>query len=94
MKTISTSLLAAVLATFAAGALAQQYVYPAKGQSPDQQKKDEYECHQWAVQQTGYDPTKPAPAPAAAPKPATTATLPGPVAPVISQMPSMTWPRT
>jgi hypothetical protein len=56
------------------GAAAQQYVYPAKGQSPDRQKKDEYECHQWAVQQTGYDPTKPAPAPAAAPKPPTTAT--------------------
>lgn len=50
-----------------APALAQQYVYPAKGQSPEQQKKDEYECHAWAVQQTGFDPTKPqaATAPAA-----------------------------
>jgi len=33
-------------------------VYPAKGQSAEQQKKDEFECHQWAVQQTGYDPTR------------------------------------
>ena len=33
-------------------------VYPAKGQSAEQQQKDEFECHQWAVQQTGYDPTK------------------------------------
>lgn len=32
-------------------------VYPAKGQSPEQQSKDRYECHTWAVQQTGYDPT-------------------------------------
>jgi hypothetical protein len=24
---------------------------------PEQQQKDEFECHQWAVQQTGYDPT-------------------------------------
>ena len=33
-------------------------VYPAKGQSAEQQQKDEFECHQWAVQQTGYDPTR------------------------------------
>jgi hypothetical protein len=55
----------------------QQYVFPQKGQTPDQQKKDEYDCHTWAVNQTGYDPTKPqAPPPqqAAAPKPATTPT--------------------
>jgi hypothetical protein len=64
----------ACAALFAGTAVAQQIVYPAKGQSPDQQKKDEYECHQWAVQQTGYDPTKQSAAPAAAPKPATTAT--------------------
>jgi hypothetical protein len=41
-----------VAAFFAASASAQQYVYPAKGQSPDQQKKDEGECHTWAVQQS------------------------------------------
>ena len=40
------------------GAFAGSYVYPAKGQSPEQQKKDEYACHQWAVQQTGFDPTR------------------------------------
>ena len=67
------AVIAACAALLAGTALAQQIVYPAKGQSPDKQKKDEYECHQWAVQQTGYDPTKAAP-PAAAPKPATTAT--------------------
>jgi hypothetical protein len=40
-------------------ALAQNpIIYPAKGQSPDQQKQDEFECHQWAVNQTGFDPTK------------------------------------
>jgi hypothetical protein len=36
----------------------QMYVYPAKGQSPEQQNKDQYECHSWAVQQTGFDPSK------------------------------------
>ena len=54
-------------------ALAQQYVYPAKGQSADQQKKDEAECRQWAIKQSGYDPAKP-PAQTAPPAPATTAT--------------------
>ena len=34
------------------------YVYPAKGQSPEQQNKDQYECHTWAVQQTGFDPSQ------------------------------------
>ena len=37
---------------------AELMIYPAQGQTPEQQQKDEFECHQWAVQQTGYDPTK------------------------------------
>lgn len=32
------------------------YVFPSKGQNQAQQKKDEYECYNWAVQQTGIDP--------------------------------------
>jgi hypothetical protein len=51
----------------------QQVVYPAKGQSAQQQKKDEGECHTWAVQQSKYDPTNPPPQAAAA-TPPTTAT--------------------
>jgi len=62
-----------IAATFAAGASAQQFIYPAKGQSPAQQTKDEGECHTWAVQQSKYDPTKP-PQQTAAAKPPTTAT--------------------
>jgi hypothetical protein len=54
---------------------AQQYVYPAKGQSAQQQKSDEAACYQWAVQQTGFDPAK-AQAPAAPPTTAT-GTTPG-----------------
>jgi outer membrane lipoprotein SlyB len=34
-------------------------VYPANGQSPEQTDRDRYECHQWAVQQTGVDPSLP-----------------------------------
>jgi YMGG-like Gly-zipper len=45
-------------------ALAQQvYVYPERGQSPQQQQQDRYQCHTWAVQQTGFDPTTAAAAP-------------------------------
>jgi Glycine zipper len=34
-------------------------VYPSKGQSASQQKKDEGECMSWASGQTGFDPTAP-----------------------------------
>jgi len=34
------------------------FIYPAKGQSQEQQDRDRYECHNWAVQQTGFDPTR------------------------------------
>ena len=35
----------------------QLFIYPQRGQSPQQQQQDRFECHQWAVQQTGFDPT-------------------------------------
>jgi hypothetical protein len=36
------------------------YMYPEHGQSTQQQSTDRYECHKWAEQQTGFDPTRPA----------------------------------
>ena len=33
------------------------FVYPKNGQSQQQTDSDRYQCHQWAVGQTGYDPT-------------------------------------
>jgi hypothetical protein len=33
------------------------FVYPRLGQTEQQTAKDRYECHRWAVSQTGYDPT-------------------------------------
>jgi hypothetical protein len=36
----------------------QLYVYPLKNQSQKQQDQDRFECHSWAVQQTGYDPSR------------------------------------
>ena len=73
MKFASLSMTLAALALFAAlPGSTQAAVYPSKGQSPQQQQQDEGECHNWAIQQTGYDPANP-PA-AAAPVQNTTAT--------------------
>jgi len=49
------------------------FAYPAKGQKPDQQSKDEAECYNWSKTQSGYDPLSP-------PAPVETAESKGPVA--------------
>jgi hypothetical protein len=43
---------------FAIGTVTAQelYIYPSKGQSAEQQKKDEFECYNWAKNDTGFDP--------------------------------------
>ena len=33
-------------------------IYPAKGQSPEKQEKDKYQCYTWAKGQTGFDPVQ------------------------------------
>ena len=33
--------------------------FPSKNQSQQQQKKDEFDCYKWAMDQTGYDPMNP-----------------------------------
>ena len=38
-------------------AITQIYFYPTKGQSTEQQSRDHYECYNWAVDQTGFDPS-------------------------------------
>lgn len=40
-------------------AQSQLMIYPASGQSPQQQQQDQYSCHNWSVQQSGYDPSNP-----------------------------------
>jgi hypothetical protein len=37
----------------------QLYIYPRNGQTPDQQARDQYDCHTWAQSQSGFDPTAP-----------------------------------
>lgn len=36
--------------------LTQLYFYPKSGQTNEQQSRDHYECYNWAVKQTGFDP--------------------------------------
>jgi outer membrane lipoprotein SlyB len=38
--------------------ITQVYFYPKEGQTTEQQSRDHYECYNWAVQQTGFDPSQ------------------------------------
>jgi hypothetical protein len=40
-------------------ASADVYVYPERNQSDKQLDRDRYECHKWAVAQSGYNPSDP-----------------------------------
>ena len=40
------------------GGSSNVYAYPKDGQSDEQQSTDRYECHKWAVAQSGFDPTQ------------------------------------
>jgi hypothetical protein len=55
------SLAGAVLATFsllATAAAAEVIVYPKAGQSAEQFQQDQFQCHQLAQQQTGFNPAQ------------------------------------
>ena len=56
-RTILSVALSALTLCATSSAMAQQLiVYPAKGQSAEQQRKDQGECQVWATQNTGIDP--------------------------------------
>jgi len=59
MKRLCAVGLAMMLATAVAAQTATQelYIYPTKGQTAERQEQDRYECHDWAKQQTGFDPS-------------------------------------
>ena len=56
MTTKSRVAVLALAALVSIPAIAQQMIYPAKGQSAKQQQKDEAECYVWAKGKTGHDP--------------------------------------
>ena len=45
-------------ANYGGGNAADVYVYPRNGQTAEQTQNDRYECHSWAVSQSGFDPTR------------------------------------
>jgi len=78
MKTAKAAMVMLVMLGAGHQVLAQDmFIYPGKGQSAEQQDKDEYECYGWARSSSGYDPANPA---AASPAPAPAAKQTGGVA--------------
>jgi hypothetical protein len=64
MRRLSGGVVVLVAVIVAPGvAPGQSYVYPTRGQSPQQQQKDQGECHVWATQQSGVNPAAMAPPP-------------------------------
>lgn len=58
IRSTTVTAVAAAFAINASLAMAQQkpVIYPAKGQSAEQQQKDDGECYVWAKNTTGVDP--------------------------------------
>ena len=55
----AASAVASLSAAIAAEDLSALRVDPQRGQSADQLRRDRYECHNWAVEQTGQAPVAP-----------------------------------
>jgi len=65
----SAGAVAGVLLLGSSTGLAQSFVYPQKGQTPQRQAQDQAECQAWATQQTGINPGMPAAPPPTAQAP-------------------------
>jgi len=63
MARFTTWTLALVLLTAGAVLAQQPTFYPSRGQSPEQQARDQAACQNWAMQQTGAGSTSAAPSP-------------------------------
>jgi hypothetical protein len=68
IRSSAAASLALALGWASAPCAAAPVVYPAKGQSAEQQKKDGGECQAWAKSNTGIDPAAVAAAPPPPPK--------------------------
>ena len=58
-KQLALVLGAAMLWSIPTLAAGQPYIYPGKGQTPQQEESDKGQCYGWAVQQSGFDPANP-----------------------------------
>lgn len=55
---MSALTLSVAVVALSANAQAQLFVFPEKGQSPEQQEQDEFACYKSAQQQTGFNPNE------------------------------------
>src|SRR5262245_54638011 len=62
LKAPLAAALLTALALYGTGIAQGLIVYPANNQSNEQMDRDMAECHAWARNQTGFDPTAPLPA--------------------------------
>jgi hypothetical protein len=53
------AMMAALGLAFAGVTEAEIFVYPKPGQGQAEFQDDQFECHDWAKQETGFDPAKP-----------------------------------
>jgi hypothetical protein len=56
---VITCALTALVSSHPGPAVAQVFIYPSRGQSPQQEQFDKGQCYSWAVQQSGFDPANP-----------------------------------
>ena len=52
------SLAAALSLAFGAARAQEPFAYPPAGRTPEAQKQDQYDCHQWAAEQSHFDPVQ------------------------------------
>ena len=55
---VVTAVIIAGFCSITAMADSRLYVYPNNGQDNEQISQDRYDCHRWAVHETGFDPTQ------------------------------------
>ena len=54
VRSVLTLVLSAIVVQWSFAS--ELYIYPASGQSSDEQKQDEFECYHFGKDQTGFDP--------------------------------------
>src|SRR5262245_33214220 len=59
LKCLTACTLAASILISPCLAAAQVFIYPSRGQNPQQEQFDKGQCYAWAVQQSGFDPANP-----------------------------------
>ena len=70
MRARTAAVIAGCLAAWmGTAAQAEVFVYPKKGQNQQQFEQDQFQCHKWATNESGVDPSQPVQAAAPPPPP-------------------------